>query len=84
MLMIMYVLCNACARTMCIKVTNNTSPISSWTLLRETAGPRALWKEIDVIEKMLERCDRLDDCYWICAFCGLTKTPISPLDESGG
>eukprot|EP00913_Durusdinium_trenchii_P020492 g19251.t1 len=54
---------------MCIKVTNNTSPISSWTLLRETAGPRALWKEIDVIEKMLERCDRLDDCYWICAFC---------------
>ncbi|CAK9055986.1 unnamed protein product [Durusdinium trenchii] len=30
---------------------------------------RLLQKEIDVIEKMLERCDRLDDCYWICAFC---------------
>ena len=26
-------------------------------------------QDIAVIEKMLHRCDKLEDCYWICAFC---------------
>lgn len=30
---------------------------------------RLLQKDIDVIERMLDRCNRLEDCYWICAFC---------------
>lgn len=30
---------------------------------------RLLQKDIDVIERTVYRCDKLDDCYWICAFC---------------
>jgi len=30
---------------------------------------RLLQKDVDLIEAMLQKCGRLQDCYWICAFC---------------
>lgn len=30
---------------------------------------RLLQKDVDIIERILEKCGRLHDCYWICAFC---------------
>ncbi|OLQ06779.1 Lon protease-like, mitochondrial [Symbiodinium microadriaticum] len=30
---------------------------------------RLLQKDVDIIERILEKCGRLQDCYWICAFC---------------